>query len=956
MSAFIKYEEAGKAEKAGDPSLALELYREAHETFAAVQRKFPKWNSSLLTYRVNCCAERIQRLETGGNEPADSDQGDLVVVAREYTEKIRQLLQRNQELRDELDRTAAALEAARRESSRSAVSSDEATALVAQNKQLREQLRMQEQRIGTLVAAALESSGGRQVKQAEERLEEQLATTQARLTGVELRLDTYKRAYTNVKKRLQDLDAEQSLLARENAALRALNQTREQDLAASLSEANQLQSRNRALEDESRQLREQSRVYAARVAALEAEHEKLVDGTRDMRSLRESVLANAGQERELLGKVEELRAGGEQAARRASTLEQMNTALEEQVQSLTEQLAALRREGDEDRAGWIEARVALEAEVDRYKARSALLAREQKRLPAQDTPARRPVGELPAAAGAAGRLQQAEENLARTTGLLEEAQRKLRQQCEVLAEERQQWCQKHMSLLTRIAVAEEQRTRNDAEREALQKSLAQLSGTTDGQTQAGTGIAALQQRNRELERQIAAAERTARERDVSLQSSLKRVADLSALVSQLQATEGKLLEAQVESRQMREALDRERIRLAAAGERARQDRDEVGRLNAMLDALQTKNVRFAAQLGALGEIPRGRSDVSSEAETARASIGITGASPGAPAAGVSDGVGAAEAAGTPADVVSEGAEAQAGPGVDAEVASRLQLERDNAVRSIADMRAQLRARDAELERYRDIVATALPRDPDQLRPVPDELRLQSDVSRQRLPPGRETKAALPADLADELAQDASSVASAGAVDPQHQVEALVARLLQQGLSAEKVGDTEAAVESYKRVLTHDAASTLALQRLGLVAAEQGDYAEAERYLLLAHRQSPDDVDTLLPLGNALMRRRKPDHAVAMFTRAVALEPENSAAHRCLGIVCSNLGWLDAAEVHFRRAFELDESDNATAFNLAVLLATRTPSRMDEAREWYERALKLGSEGDPGLHELFGLGD
>ena len=50
------------------------------------------------------------------------------------------------------------------------------------------------------------------------------------------------------------------------------------------------------------------------------------------------------------------------------------------------------------------------------------------------------------------------------------------------------------------------------------------------------------------------------------------------------------------------------------------------------------------------------------------------------------------------------------------------------------------------------------------------------------------------------------------------------------------------------------------------------------------------------------------------------------------ITRNSFRWLNEAEVHFRRAFELDETDNAPALNLAVLLAIRTPSRTGEARE------------------------
>ncbi|MCK5801422.1 MAG: tetratricopeptide repeat protein [Lentisphaeria bacterium] len=178
--------------------------------------------------------------------------------------------------------------------------------------------------------------------------------------------------------------------------------------------------------------------------------------------------------------------------------------------------------------------------------------------------------------------------------------------------------------------------------------------------------------------------------------------------------------------------------------------------------------------------------------------------------------------------------------------------------------------------------------------------------------------------------------------------------LRQGVDAEKKGSVEAARWNYTKVLEKDPENKIAAQRLGLIAAENGEDADAIRYLHQAFRIDPDDMDTLLPLGFALVRESKPDLALSMLSRAVAMHPGSAAAHRCLGVACSMIGWYGAAEVQFRRTYKLDEKDPENAFNMAVLLATRTPPRMDEAREWYLRAVKLGVVRDPGLDRRFGL--
>ena len=187
---------------------------------------------------------------------------------------------------------------------------------------------------------------------------------------------------------------------------------------------------------------------------------------------------------------------------------------------------------------------------------------------------------------------------------------------------------------------------------------------------------------------------------------------------------------------------------------------------------------------------------------------------------------------------------------------------------------------------------------------------------------------------------------------QQEQQFILRGLLRQGVLAEQKGNTEAACWNYRKVLESDKDNRQALVRLGLIEAERGNDEDAERYLHRAFRLDPDDVDALLHLGFTLVREKKADLAISMLTRAVALNPDNPAIHRSLGVACSSLGWLDAAEVQFRRAFGLDPRDRESAFNMAILLASRKPVRMEEARDWYRKARDLGSASDPGLDELF----
>jgi predicted nucleic acid-binding Zn-ribbon protein len=182
-------------------------------------------------------------------------------------------------------------------------------------------------------------------------------------------------------------------------------------------------------------------------------------------------------------------------------------------------------------------------------------------------------------------------------------------------------------------------------------------------------------------------------------------------------------------------------------------------------------------------------------------------------------------------------------------------------------------------------------------------------------------------------------------------DAKVQELLHYGSMAEQQDKDEAAKWHYQRVLEIDPENLVALQRMGHLLTDFGDFENAERYLMRAFYQDPDAQETLLPLGYALALQQKADLAVSMLSRAVALFPDNPHSHRSLGIACRQIGWLQPATVQFTRAFKLDASDSDTAFNLAVLYATAEEPRLDKARKWYQTARELGAESDPGLERL-----
>ena len=183
-------------------------------------------------------------------------------------------------------------------------------------------------------------------------------------------------------------------------------------------------------------------------------------------------------------------------------------------------------------------------------------------------------------------------------------------------------------------------------------------------------------------------------------------------------------------------------------------------------------------------------------------------------------------------------------------------------------------------------------------------------------------------------------------------EVLINGFLRQALDAEKSQKMEAAVWNYQKILELEPAHLLALKRLGLIAANTGNDDDTVKYLKLAFRYDPDDADVLLALGYAMINLRQPEWAFSYLGRAVALEPANPTLSRLFGGALVDLGWTQAAENQFSKALQLNPKDPHSAFNLAVLCATANPPRMEEAKKWYDQAIRNGAEKDPRLEAEF----
>ncbi len=84
-------------------------------------------------------------------------------------------------------------------------------------------------------------------------------------------------------------------------------------------------------------------------------------------------------------------------------------------------------------------------------------------------------------------------------------------------------------------------------------------------------------------------------------------------------------------------------------------------------------------------------------------------------------------------------------------------------------------------------------------------------------------------------------------------------------------------------------------------------------------------------------------------RALAIRPDNAAAHNVLGNVLSELGRYDEAETHYQRALEQRPDSPVYLFNYATVL--RATGKRDRAIELLRRALAVRPDYIPALNGL-----
>ena len=162
-----------------------------------------------------------------------------------------------------------------------------------------------------------------------------------------------------------------------------------------------------------------------------------------------------------------------------------------------------------------------------------------------------------------------------------------------------------------------------------------------------------------------------------------------------------------------------------------------------------------------------------------------------------------------------------------------------------------------------------------------------------------------------------------------------------GLALSNLERFAEAGESLRRALELAPRHKSALQNTAELLRKQQQYeAAVEAYQTVLERDRRYAL-AYAGMGDALFNLQRYEAAVASLTQALTLQPllpMAGAMEVLMGRASRELGRLEAAEGHFRRAMELDPSDATPVLDLAGLRAMQ--QRHEEADELLRRAREL----------------
>jgi len=167
-----------------------------------------------------------------------------------------------------------------------------------------------------------------------------------------------------------------------------------------------------------------------------------------------------------------------------------------------------------------------------------------------------------------------------------------------------------------------------------------------------------------------------------------------------------------------------------------------------------------------------------------------------------------------------------------------------------------------------------------------------------------------------------------------------------GAVLEEIGDTERAIEQFRKSISINADNAAAHGQLADACSKLERWGEAIKAYRQVLAMQADNVAAMIKLGIALAGAKLIPDSILMYERALTLLPDNALLHRHLGASLLVMGQLKTAIQHSEKALRSRPGYFAARLDLA--LALRQLGRAEEAIDPLEEAIRL-NPGDDEAH-------
>ncbi|MEX2495285.1 MAG: tetratricopeptide repeat protein, partial [Woeseia sp.] len=173
--------------------------------------------------------------------------------------------------------------------------------------------------------------------------------------------------------------------------------------------------------------------------------------------------------------------------------------------------------------------------------------------------------------------------------------------------------------------------------------------------------------------------------------------------------------------------------------------------------------------------------------------------------------------------------------------------------------------------------------------------------------------------------------------------------LRQAVALHRSGDLAGALACYGRFVEQNPQHPTALQLLGLLHSQRGEYEQAISYMRESLRLFPQQAEVANNLGNAFSRSGKADEAAESYSAATRIYPRYLDAWRNLGLCQLERHRIGEAVTCFQRCLELRPDDAAAWLGLGN--AHKRQNDLDAAISCFEKALALRPDYAEAHHNL-----